>query len=112
MDKQMTVSKAGAAGKTTVKQPGQMSTADERRVVKETEENGGGRSDAKMAEAGEAAKVMAERGEVPLDNTRELVAFVEAEGESTISILELLRAVEQTCGRVLGCRSKARRSGS
>ena len=42
-----------------------------------------------------------------LDEIRkELVVNVEIEGDEKIGMLQLLRAVENTCGRVVGCRTK------
>lgn len=38
---------------------------------------------------------------------KELVINVEIEGNDNITMIELLKAVELTCGRVLGCRTKA-----
>ncbi len=37
---------------------------------------------------------------------KELVVIVEVDGADVISMFELLKAVEVTCGRVLGCRAK------
>ncbi|KAL7375925.1 hypothetical protein ABVT39_026731 [Epinephelus coioides] len=59
-------------------------------------------ADKTPAEAGEAVRSAAAREEA----TRSLVASEEVEGETMVSMLELLRAVDNTCGRVLGCRAK------
>ncbi|KAL7369443.1 hypothetical protein ABVT39_020545 [Epinephelus coioides] len=40
------------------------------------------------------------------ETARELVVSVEVDGETEISMMELLRAVDNTCGRVLGCRAR------
>ncbi|KAK0135243.1 hypothetical protein N1851_028937 [Merluccius polli] len=54
-------------------------------------------------EDGEKGKIQ----EVRSDNiSKELVINVEIEGEDIITMIDLLKAVELTCGRVLGCRTK------
>ncbi|KAL7375479.1 hypothetical protein ABVT39_018230 [Epinephelus coioides] len=72
----------------------------------EVEMMAGGMRREKTATMGEPAKSAEERGEELAEDTRELVVGVEVEGEAPVSMLELLRAVEQTCGRVIGCRAK------
>lgn len=77
--------------------------AVERDVVESLERNGGGATTSKMAvTAATAGEVTA--GSLEVDNG--VKNSVEVEGESTIPMLQLLKAVDSTCGRVLGCRSK------
>ncbi|KAL7375724.1 hypothetical protein ABVT39_022482 [Epinephelus coioides] len=73
--------------------------------------NGGGAENGKMADEMVDASVKAGGvgGGVDLrrsEDIRELVVGVEVEGETAFPMLQLLKAVEVACGRVLGGRSK------
>ncbi|KAL7375642.1 hypothetical protein ABVT39_021354 [Epinephelus coioides] len=89
----------------TVRRAGGVTGVKDKAAEKSTE-HGGGRQADKMAAAGVPTANTAAGRDTPPSKTRELVALVEVEGETAVTMLDLLRAVEQTCGRVMGCRAK------
>lgn len=65
----------------------------------------------KMVEETDAEKAVAPRGapavtETGTDSLRDLVVNVEVDGEPQLPMIQLLKAVDNTCGRVIGCRNK------
>ncbi|KAL7374475.1 hypothetical protein ABVT39_001376 [Epinephelus coioides] len=79
----------------------------------EQKKDGGAVERNKMVDTASAGGEMA-AGSVGADGresceaTRDLVVSIEVEGETKIPMLQLLKAVDNTCGRVLGCRDKGK----
>lgn len=112
-DKMVTGNDMEKMGKDKTAVKGRDKTAEKRGAETEKEvkvrvERGGETAAMTHAAGGEmerkSEEAVAERGEV----MRELVVNVEVEveGEKVVSMLELLRAVVNTCGKVIGCRAK------
>lgn len=81
-------------------------------AVRETLTGGlNGGAEGRAAEVGAAAvSDMPKTARDGLDGSatqKDLVVNVEIDGSDEISLIELLKAVDVTCGRVLGCRTKA-----